>query len=230
MTHLRYTRAQRRYSICPEAEVRCPQAGCAAFDPQNVAGVTPAIPRLIPSRCTVWQMPQRKSPRYANLLKFEMILRLERRSTMLPLGRTQFLKFAAVGTLLAISRQLAEAENDGTPAKTDLFSNLYKRSRAATGDRKKAVIDEAMRLIEQLSSDGKIGGLAQVNGGDGEARKPLSPEPSLPASGCTWKGRGPHAGVRVLATSSQLSPLVSPLLGLWHFLGRNAPLWWHNSG
>ena len=88
---------------------------------------------------------------------------------MLPLGRTQFLKVAAVGTLLAISRQLTEAENDGTQGKTNRLSNLFKRARTPTGDRKKAVIDEAIRLLEQLSSDGKIAGLAQVNGQiDGE--------------------------------------------------------------
>lgn len=88
---------------------------------------------------------------------------------MLPLGRTQFLKVAAVGTLLAISRQLTETENDGAQGEANRLSNLFKRARTTTGDRKKAVIDEAIRLLEQLSSDGKIAGLAQVNGQiDGE--------------------------------------------------------------
>ena len=79
---------------------------------------------------------------------------------MFPLGRAQ-LKFAAVGTLLAISRQLAEADKDSTQAKTDL--STIKLAKATTDDRKKAVIDETLRLFERLISERQnLGGLGKA--------------------------------------------------------------------
>ena len=158
MAHLRRIRAQLPCSICPKQTFDCSEAevwnALKQSAQRSTCKMLPvkclAIPWPIPLRCTAWQMPQHKSPRYAESPQVQN--GIETRKEMYDVA--------------ARSYTVLEGRCSGHATR---LSNLFKRARTPTGDRKKAVIDEAIRLLEQLSSDGKIAGLAQVNGQiDGE--------------------------------------------------------------
>ena len=62
----------------------------------------------------------------------------------------------AYGESLAIARRMATANPGNVQAQTDLIASLYKVALAADGEPKSAALEEALRLLDQLETSGKL--------------------------------------------------------------------------
>ena len=57
---------------------------------------------------------------------------------------------------LVISRKLAAVDRSNVQWQTDLVVALYKLARGTEGDTKRANVDEALKIVERLDSEGKL--------------------------------------------------------------------------